>query len=355
MATSVDIPVPDTTVLMCRRLLGGDWYSLPLAPIHIESITEGQTNKLYILKLKHTPSTSATTPDTVILRLFSDIWSQEEIITQNIVYAILSERGLAPKLYGVLSHSQGRLEHFYQCRTLTNLELYQENVLTHTTRIIAEMHLQDMPVPKDASFVFKCMRRWLKKTEEVCLSDSKRQSMLNGMLSEKKWEEELDWLEQHLKQLNYPIVFCHNDYSQANLLLLTDRDELTIKCIDFEFSSYYYRGADIAQLFKESAFDYSVKEPPYYSYSEAAYPSFHMRCKFVRMYLHALQPNITHSIAEIESIVEEIESCRILTDMLAYIWALSMIESPRATFCYLEFAQTRLSMYKSEKAKLLES
>lgn len=327
--------------------MGGDWYphALPLPPISIQPITQGQTNELFILKLKHS---------SVILRLFSDIWTEEEIVTQNIVYAILSERGIAPKLHGVLPRSQGRLEQFYQCRTIHNLELYQERVLTQTTRILADIHRQEMPVPKDASFVFSCMRRWLKQTEGVCLSDARRQEVLSGMLSERRWGEELDWLEQHLRQLNYPIVFCHNDFSQANLLLLTDREEFDIKCIDFEFSRYNYRGADIAQHFKESAFDYEVTQPPFYSYSEAAYPSHQVRCKFVRMYLDALHPTVSHSVTEVESVVEEIESCMILTEMLGYVWALSMVQSTRANFGYLEFAQTRLTMYQAEKNKLLK-
>ncbi|KAI6662011.1 Choline/ethanolamine kinase-like [Oopsacas minuta] len=350
-SSSVDIPVPDTTVLMCRRLLGGDWYSLPLAPIHIESITEGQTNKLYILKLKHTPSTSATTPDTVILRLFSDIWSQEEIITQNIVYAILSERGLAPKLYGVLSHSQGRLEHFYQCRTLTNLELYQENVLTHTTRIIAEMHLQDMPVPKDASFVFKCMRRWLKKTEEVCLSDSKRQSMLNGMLSEKKWEEELDWLEQHLKQLNYPIVFCHNDLYSQNIIRLLDKDEFNIRVIDFDMASYNYRGYEFAQLFHDLLFDYSCTAHPGFKYLPDQYPSLEQRQNIVRLYLQRLYDRDTTK-EEVDQLVNEIQQTRLYSCLFVFLWGLRASVVYNYPFDSLYFAKVYLSMYNTEKERL---
>ena len=163
---------------------------------------------------------------------------------------------------------------------------------------------------------------------------------------------ELDWLEQYLRQLNYPIVFCHNDFSQTNLLLQTGREELDIKCIDFEFSSYNYRGADIAQHFKESAYDYSVTQPPFYSYSEAAYPSNHIRCMFVRMYLVALHPHLTPSVTEVKCVVEEIESCKILIEMLGYVWALSMVQSTRPNFGYLEFAQARLTMYRAEKDKL---
>ena len=347
--------VSEATLSECRRLIGGDWFSpslpLPLLPaVRTEPMSQGQTNKLYILSLKSSSTANShASPRAVILRLFADIWSQEEIQTQNIVYAILSERGLAPKLYGLLSRPQGRLEHFYASRILRSAELYQPDVLSHTTRLMADMHTQCMPVSKEAGFVFKCMRRWLKQSAEVCLSDAWRQDMMIGMLSERNWEEEIDWLEQHLKRLNYPIVFCHNDFSQANLLLLTDRNELVIKCIDFECSSYNYRGFDIAQHFRESAFDYTITDPPFYSYADTAYPSYQVRSQFVKLYLGCVQGESTPS--EVDSLIEEVEGVKILVDMWGYFWALSMVHSS-GTFGYLEFAQTRLSMYQTGRAKL---
>ena len=343
----------------CRRLIGGDWYS-PSLPLHllpavqIEPITQGQTNKLYILSLKPNTATNSQSlsapPFSVILRLFADIWTREEILTQNIVYAVLSERGLAPKLYGVLYHPQGRLEHFYPCRTLLSAELYQPDVLSQTTRLLANMHRQCMPVDKEPSFVFKCMRRWLKQSGDISLSDAWRQDMLNGMLCERNWEEEIDWLEKHLKHLSYPIVFCHNDFSQANLLLLADRSDSIIKAIDFEFSSYNYRGFDLAQHFKESAFDFTVTEHPFYSYKETHYPSYKVRSQFVKLYLESLKGESTPH--EVDSVIEEVEALDILIDIWGYFWALSMVNSS-GTFGYLEFAQTRLSMYETGKAKLL--
>ena len=114
--------VSGETLSECRRLIGGVWCSTSLLPaVQIDPISQGQTNRLYILSLK--PNASADTqsllppsPLAIILRLFADIWTPEEILTQNIVYSILSERGLAPKLYGVLSRPQGRLEHFLPCQ-----------------------------------------------------------------------------------------------------------------------------------------------------------------------------------------------------------------------------------------------
>ena len=345
----VSANVPDDTVVMCRRLMGGDWYShtLPLPSISIQPITQGQTNKLFILKLKHTSSNS------VILRLFADIWTEEEIITQNIVYAILAERGIAPKLHGVLSRSQGRLEQFYQCRTIHNLELYQEQVLTQTTRILADIHRQEMPVPKDASFVFSCMRRWLKQTEGVCLSDARRQEVLNGMLCERRWDEEIDWLEQHLKQLNYPIVFCHNDLYSQNIIKLLDRDVADIRVIDFDMASYNYRGYEFAQLFHDFLFDYSCTEHPGFKFIPDQYPSLERRRNIIRLYLQYLNEKEA-SEEEIEQLVDEIQQMRLYSCLMVFLWGVRTAEVNSSSFDSLEFAKTYLSMYNAEK-KLLSN
>ena len=307
-----------------------------------QPITQGQTNKLFILKLKHS---------SVILRLFSDIWTEEEIVTQNIVYAILSERGIAPKLHGVLPRSQGRLEQFYQCRTIHNLELYQERVLTQTTRILADIHRQEMPVPKDASFVFGFMRRWLKQTEGVCLSDARRQEVLSGMLSERRWGEELDWLEQHLRQLNYPIVFCHNDLYSQNLIKLLDREEADIRVIDFETAAYNYRGYEFAQLFHDFLFDYSCTEHPGFKFLPDQYPSLEWRQKVIRLYLQYLHGKEA-SEEEVEQLVNEIQQTRLYSCLMVFLWGVRTAGVNDLYFDSLEFAKMYLSMYNAEKQRI---
>ena len=350
--------VSEETLIACRRLIGGDWYSpsLPLhllPAVHIEPISQGHTTKLYILSLKpNTASNSqslSASPLSVLLRLFGDSWTQEEILTQNIVYSILSERGLAPKLYGVLSHPQGRLEHFYACRTLRSAELNQPEVLSLTTRLLANMHMQCMPVNKEPSLVFRCMRRWLKQSRDIYLSDAWRQGMLNGMLSERKWEEEIDWLEEHLKLLNYPIVFCHNDLYSQNIIRL-NTEKLEIRFIDFELSSYNYRGFDFAQLFQDFVFDYSYTEHPGYKYLPDQYPSDDKLRNIVRFYLECLDGKVKKEA--VDRLVIEIKQTKLYSCMFVFMWGLRSSRLDLYPFDPLYFSKTYLSMYSTEKEKL---
>ena len=55
--------------------------------------------------------------------------------------------------------------------------------------------------------------------------------------------------------------------------------------IDFDYSCYNYRGYDIANFFNEFSFDYSHKEPPFYTYKEPNEATHKAKRQFLRYYL----------------------------------------------------------------------
>ena len=66
-----------------------------------------------------------------------------------------------------------------------------------------------------------------------------------------------------------PVVFCHNDLQEGNILLRLDNQESQVSqpelvVIDFEFCSYNYRGFDFANHMCEWLYDYSNENPPYF-------------------------------------------------------------------------------------------
>lgn len=91
----------------------------------------------------------------------------------------------------------------------------------------------------------------------------------------------------YLQSVESPVVFCHNDLQEGNILLLdepptsdghahtsansmdTSREDGAqakprIIVIDYEYCSYNYRGFDIANHFCEWVYDYSNERPPYF-------------------------------------------------------------------------------------------
>ena len=76
-----------------------------------------------------------------------------------------------------------------------------------------------------------------------------------------------------------PVVFCHNDLQEGNILLRETQDiepsakdsgkilnkkKNNLVIIDYEYCSYNYRGFDFANHFCEWIFDYTNQSPPYF-------------------------------------------------------------------------------------------
>ena len=58
-------------------------------------------------------------------------------------------------------------------------------------------------------------------------------------------------------QVEAPVVFSHNDINTGNILVKEESDcSDPVVLIDYEFSSYNYRGFDLANHFNEWMYDY---------------------------------------------------------------------------------------------------
>jgi len=74
---------------------------------------------------------------------------------------------------------------------------------------------------------------------------------------------------EFLLSVKSPVVFCHNDLQEGNILRRMDNRESRVShpelvVIDFEFCSYNYRGFDFANHMCEWLYDYSNENPPYF-------------------------------------------------------------------------------------------
>lgn len=80
---------------------------------------------------------------------------------------------------------------------------------------------------------------------------------------------------KHLTKLRSPVVFCHNDLQEGNILM---KENETSGCrslclIDYEYCAYNYRGFDIANHFVEWTYDYTNPTCPYFSVNRDLFPS----------------------------------------------------------------------------------
>lgn len=77
-----------------------------------------------------------------------------------------------------------------------------------------------------------------------------------------------------MTKLRSPVVFCHNDLQEGNILMKENQPGgLSLCLIDYEYCAYNYRGFDIANHFVEWTYDYTNPIYPHYSVNRELFPT----------------------------------------------------------------------------------
>ncbi|XP_027563072.1 choline/ethanolamine kinase-like [Neopelma chrysocephalum] len=129
--------------------------------------------------------------------------------------------------------------------------------------------------------------RYLKQISELSFTDKAQLEKFN-LLKGYNLEEEMRSLRDLLESTPSPVVFCHNDVQEGNILLLAGHEASPsdkLMLIDFEYSSYNYRGFDIGNHFCEWVYNYTHDSWPFFKASPENYPSRQQQLHFIRHYL----------------------------------------------------------------------
>lgn len=191
---------------------------------------------------------------------------------------------------------------------MTNSELHDPTLSAIIARKLAKVHTLDVPINKDPTWLFDTINKWLDlvRSHDVTHVNPDKQELAKFLL-DFNFENELKWLKSLIVQLKSPVVFSHNDLQEGNILLpdMTQNkmesffsqsnqaiDE-SVVLIDFEYSSYNYRGFDLGNHFCEWVYDYSNPEFPHFFANQTNYPSVSQQRLFIREYLkHSATGNI---------------------------------------------------------------
>uniref|UniRef100_A0A670ZUH9 Ethanolamine kinase n=1 Tax=Pseudonaja textilis TaxID=8673 RepID=A0A670ZUH9_PSETE len=246
----------------------------------------GLSNLLYKCSLPdHVPSVQEE-PRQVLLRVYGVILQGvDSLVLESVMFAILAERALGPRLYGIFP--QGRLEEYIPSRRLVTEDLPEPSISGEIAVKMARFHGMEMPFNKEPKWMFGTMERYLKQISELTFPQEAQRHKLNR-LKAYDLEAEMHSLRTLLEATPSPVVFCHNDVQEGNILILAGRQAAStdrLMLIDFEYSSYNYRGFDIANHFCEWVYSYAHDEWPFYKASPENYPSREQQLHFIRCYL----------------------------------------------------------------------
>ncbi|KAK5972389.1 Choline kinase alpha, partial [Trichostrongylus colubriformis] len=259
---SISTEILYRTRYLCAKYLGGAWNRLTLDQFRVKAITGGMSNLLFLVELAPDVDTIGMEARQALLRIQcqSDL---DQLLTESVVFTMLSERSLGPKLLGVFPG--GRFEQFIPSRPLTCLEISKPAVGRLIAPMLARVHTLDVPITKEPE-VMKCIRGWVTKFRQTaggsrpidiyCTAAHVPSESYPSSITCDELEQELQFIEEFLTKSKSPVVFSHNDLQEGNILLFDEykiNDDGDIKSenddmhetdplvlIDFEYCSYNY-------------------------------------------------------------------------------------------------------------------
>ncbi|XP_048162470.1 choline kinase alpha isoform X2 [Corvus hawaiiensis] len=345
--------------LWCKEFLPGAWRGLREEQLRISPIRGGLSNMLFQCSLPDTIETVADEPRKVLLRLYGAILQMgaEAMVLESVMFAILAERALGPKLYGIFP--QGRLEEFIPSRKLSTEELSLPDISAEIAEKMARFHGMKMPFNKEPKWLFGTMEKYLNQVLRINFTRESQTRKLNKLLSY-NLPQEMKNLRAMLEATSSPVVFCHNDCQEGNILLLEGRESSEnqkLMLIDFEYSSYNYRGFDIGNHFCEWMYDYSYEKYPFFKASVLKYPSKKQQLHFLSSYLSAFQDGFENLSNEEKSKLEEevlveVNRFALASHFFWGLWSIIQAKISSIEFGYLEYALSRFDAYFDQKRKL---
>lgn len=90
---------------------------------------------------------------------------------------------------------------------------------------MSEIHSLDIPVSKEPDWLFLTLNRWLNNVETIMndvrnnnSDDECNPKELPKKLSKIDFRKEVQWIKKVIESAAYPVVFCHNDLQEGNIL-----------------------------------------------------------------------------------------------------------------------------------------
>lgn len=345
--------------LWCKEFLPGAWRGLREDQFHISVIRGGLSNMLFQCSLPDSIASVGDEPRKVLLRLYGAILKMgaEAMVLESVMFAILAERSLGPKLFGIFP--QGRLEQFIPSRRLDTEELRLPDISAEIAEKMATFHGMKMPFNKEPKWLFGTMEKYLNQVLRLKFSREARVQQLHKILSY-NLPLELENLRSLLQYTRSPVVFCHNDCQEGNILLLEGQENSErrkLMLIDFEYSSYNYRGFDIGNHFCEWMYDYTYEKYPFFRANIQKYPSRKQQLHFISSYLTTFQNDFEslsseEQFATKEDMLLEVNRFALASHFLWGLWSIVQAKISSIEFGYMEYAQARFEAYFDQKRKL---
>ncbi|KAF0986498.1 hypothetical protein HZS_6257 [Henneguya salminicola] len=284
----------------CAKFIGGAWAHCNPEQFLITPIKGALTNYIYLCELNKTIPIEKHEHRRVILRLYGEISGSHEKFYEILIFNILSERKLGPKLLGAFKN--GRIEQYIESRALSVAELREGSYLERIARKMAKFHLLEIPFDKRPKYITRFVEKYLPHIHRAFENNedmTQRQKEIINTLASRNVIKEYEDLKVALEKMNSLTVYCHNDVQEGNLLVLPSNYSSPqleqIMVIDFEYSYYGYRGYDIGNHFCEFIMQNVSDKPLGFDYDPGCYPTHQQQMAFAEAYLNCISEELKNS------------------------------------------------------------
>uniref|UniRef100_A0A8C7XHH0 Ethanolamine kinase n=1 Tax=Oryzias sinensis TaxID=183150 RepID=A0A8C7XHH0_9TELE len=366
----VDRETKSRAFIWCRDFLSGSWRTIHETDFYISIVSGGLSNQLYLCSLPdHVPCVGEE-PRQVLLRIYGAIlqvgfiWfgsrsfvfesenfiGVDSLVLESVMFAILAERTLGPKLYGIFP--EGRLEQYLPNTRMLTDQLADPAISAEIAIKMARFHKMVMPFNKEPKWLFGSLNKYMDQVMNISFV---REAHLKKYkkLMRLDLPAELENLRKLLAATPSPVVFCHNDVQEGKYLSDKDGNSTDrLMLIDFEYSSYNYRGFDFGNHFCEWMYDYTFDEWPFFKATPKNYPSREQQLLFIRSYLGEYDNNSEVGVDRTqieEDMIIEANRYALASHFLWGLWSIIQAKLSKIEFGYMDYAQVRFDAYFKQK------
>lgn len=185
------------------------------------------------------------------------------------------------------------------------------------------MHCIDLPLadtkPLNPVLVCRKLRKEIVSKNVIKQVPIRDRHLISKLIA---LETEIDWLEKTLSTIKTKVVLAHHDMNFLNVLVRDDvtEDSDKIMLIDFEYSTFGYRGSDLGSHFNDWRYNFSNLKN---IMSGADYPSESKRREFVVEYLNELRTldiELDDDNDSIEAVMLEAEFFTLVSTLRLIFW-----------------------------------
>lgn len=214
-----------------------------------QMFTDGITNKL----VGCCQSNFNTDKDVILVRIYgnkTDLLIDRKAETRN--FKVLNRFGFAPRLYATINN--GLVYEFVPGCTLNPNTVTSPTIWPLVARQMARMHkinLVELGVESTEPVLCSKVRQFLKLVPNKFTNLKKQKLVEQTFPSLEDLKQEFEDLYNHLKELQSPIVFSHNDLLLGNVIYTEKENRVTF--IDYEYAACNYQAYDLGNHFQEYA------------------------------------------------------------------------------------------------------